>query len=125
MSNVRWLPEPRAEEWDWQIHGLCRGRDSATFFHPDGERGSARVRRDNAAKAVCRVCPVRPECAAQSLAAQEPYGVWGGFTESERTRLLILGWQDAAHRFRRRVDIDKLEAKLGRDNERLTQAIAV
>jgi WhiB family redox-sensing transcriptional regulator len=125
MSNVRWLPEPRAEEWDWQIHGLCRGRDSATFFHPDGERGSARVRRDNAAKAVCRVCPVRPECAAQSLASQEPYGVWGGFTESERTRLLNLGWQDAAHRFRRCVDIDKLEAKLGRDTRRMTRAIAV
>lgn len=115
MSNVRRLPGPVADAWDWQIHGLCRGRDSATFFHPDGERGSARTRRESAAKALCRACPVRPECAAQSLAAREPYGVWGGFTENERMRLLAIGWQDASQRFRRRVDVGKLEAKLGSD----------
>ena len=80
------------------MDGLCRGRDSAQFFHPDGERGSARIRREMAAKALCRACPVRPECAAQSLSAREPYGVWGGFTETERLRLLALGWQDASSR---------------------------
>ncbi len=68
-----------------------------------------------AAKALCRACPVRPECAAQSLSTREPYGVWGGFTETERLRLLALGWQDASHRYRRRVDVGKLEAKLVQD----------
>jgi WhiB family transcriptional regulator, redox-sensing transcriptional regulator len=115
MSNVRRLPGPNADVWDWQREGLCRGRDSAQFFHPDGERGSARTRRETQAKALCRSCPVRPECAAQSLAAREPYGVWGGFTETERLRLLTIGWQDASQRYRRRVDIGKLEAKLNRD----------
>jgi WhiB family redox-sensing transcriptional regulator len=115
MSNVQRLPGPLADAWDWQMHGLCRGRDSAQFFHPDGERGSARTRREMAAKALCRACPVRPECAAAALSAREPYGVWGGFTETERSRLLTLGWQDATSRFRRRVDVGKLEAKLGRD----------
>jgi WhiB family redox-sensing transcriptional regulator len=97
------------------MDGLCRGRDSGQFFHPDGERGSARSRRESAAKALCRSCPVRPECAAQSLSTKEPYGVWGGFTETERLRLLAIGWQDASHRYRRRVDVTKLEAKLLRD----------
>lgn len=115
MSNVRRLPGPNADVWDWQMDGLCRGRDSGQFFHPDGERGSARARREMAAKALCRTCPVRPECAAQSLSAREPYGVWGGFTESERLRLLALGWQDAWHRYRRRVDVGELEAKLTRE----------
>jgi WhiB family transcriptional regulator, redox-sensing transcriptional regulator len=115
MSNVRRLPGPNADVWDWQMDGLCRGRDSGQFFHPDGERGSARARRELAAKALCRSCPVRPECAAQSLTAREPYGVWGGFTETERLRLLAIGWQDAWQRYRRRVDVIKLEAKLRRD----------
>ncbi|HTF10930.1 MAG TPA: WhiB family transcriptional regulator, partial [Asanoa sp.] len=38
MSNVRRLPGPIDERWDWQRLGTCRGRDSAQFFHPDGER---------------------------------------------------------------------------------------
>jgi WhiB family redox-sensing transcriptional regulator len=97
------------------MEGLCRGRDSGQFFHPDGERGSARARREMAAKALCRVCPVRPECAAQSLSAREPYGVWGGFTEGERLRLLALGWQDTWHRYGRRVDVGALEAMLTRE----------
>jgi len=52
------------------------------------------------------------------LSAREPYGVWGGFTETERLRLLALGWQDAWQRYRRRVDVGKLEAKLNREFSR-------
>src|SRR5262245_41302904 len=96
MSNVSRLPGPIADVWDWQRNGACRGRDSAQFFHPDGERGASRARRESAAKAVCGACPVRAQCAAHALAAREPYGVWGGFTETERLRLLASGWEDAA-----------------------------
>ncbi|MGW5670632.1 WhiB family transcriptional regulator [Micromonospora sp. NPDC003776] len=96
MSNVRRLPGPIVDLWDWQRLGACRGRDSAQFFHPDGERGSSRLRRESGAKAVCRACPVRAECAAHALSVREPYGVWGGFSESERLRLLALGWEDLA-----------------------------
>ena len=94
MSTARRLLSPIAERWDWQRLGACRGRDSAQFFHPDGERGSSRIRRETAAKVVCASCPVRPECAAHALSVREPYGVWGGFTESERLRLLETGWDD-------------------------------
>jgi hypothetical protein len=55
---------------------------------------------------------VRPECAAHALAAREPYGVWGGFTEAERLRLLATGWEDAA-KVRGGVDVNRLEARLG------------
>jgi WhiB family transcriptional regulator, redox-sensing transcriptional regulator len=113
MTNVTRLPGPIADVWDWQRLGLCRGRDSAQFFHPDGERGASRGRREAAAKNVCRACPVRAECAAQALATREPYGVWGGFTEGERLRLLAIGWEDAADRQQHRVDVSRLEAKLG------------
>ena len=32
MANVRRLPGPIADIWDWQMDGLCRGRDSIQFF---------------------------------------------------------------------------------------------
>jgi WhiB family redox-sensing transcriptional regulator len=113
MSNVRRLPGPIADSWDWQLRGLCRGRDSTQFFHPDGERGSSRSRREAKAKALCMSCPVRAQCAAHALAVQEPYGVWGGFTEAERLRLLAVGWEDAADLRRNLVDVARLEQRLG------------
>ena|SRR5439155_4082444 len=113
MTNVTRLPGPVADVWDWQRLGLCRGRDSAQFFHPDGERGASRGRREAAAKALCHTCPVRAQCAAHALSTREPYGVWGGFTETERMRLLAVGWEDAADRRRGRVDVGRLEARLG------------
>ncbi len=112
MSNVSRLPGPSADVWDWQRSGACRGRDSAQFFHPDGERGASRTRRELAAKSVCRSCPVRPECAAHALVAREPYGVWGGFTEAERLRLLETNWEDLSDHTRGRVDVRRLEARL-------------
>ncbi|GAB3798622.1 hypothetical protein GCM10027605_10570 [Micromonospora zhanjiangensis] len=117
MSNVSRLPGPIVDLWEWQRLGACRGRDSAQFFHPDGERGSSRNRREANAKAVCFTCPVRAECAAHALAVREPYGVWGGFSESERLRLLAVGWEDLADRRRYRVDLARLEARLGRPHK--------
>jgi WhiB family redox-sensing transcriptional regulator len=113
VTNVTRLPGPIADVWDWQRLGLCRGRDSAQFFHPDGERGASRSRREAAAKSVCRGCPVRAQCAAQALSSREPYGVWGGFTEAERLRLLATGWEDCADRRRVTVDVRRLEQRLG------------
>jgi len=72
------------------------------------------MRREVAAKEVCLSCPVRAECAAHALVAREPYGVWGGFTEAERLRLLATGWEDLSDRVGRRVDVSRLEARLGR-----------
>ena len=117
MSNVRRLPGPIADMWDWQRLGACRGRDSGQFFHPDGERGSSRSRRETKAKAVCRTCPVRRECAAHALAVREPYGVWGGFSEAERLRLLAIGWEDLADRHHSTVDVERLESRLGRPHK--------
>jgi WhiB family transcriptional regulator, redox-sensing transcriptional regulator len=73
--------------WSWRAEARCRDLDSALFFSPDGERGPTRRRRERAAKAVCARCPVQEECAAFALANHEPYGVWGGLTETEREAL--------------------------------------
>jgi WhiB family transcriptional regulator, redox-sensing transcriptional regulator len=87
MTDTRRLPKPVANEWDWQLKGSCQGLNSSVFFHPDGERGSARSRRADRAKAICQRCPVLEQCRRHALAAREPYGVWGGLTEEERREL--------------------------------------
>jgi WhiB family redox-sensing transcriptional regulator len=88
MADISRLPGPNADLWDWQLHGACRSEDPSTFFHPEGERGSARARREAAAKAVCGRCPVLNECASHALAVREPYGVWGGMSEDDREAIL-------------------------------------
>ena len=57
------------------------------FFHPQNERGSARVTRDRAAKMICAGCTVRLECADYAVRAREPYGVWGGLSEEDREQI--------------------------------------
>src|SRR5262245_37709587 len=88
MADTRRLPTPVAEAYDWQLQGACRGMDSGFFFHPHGERGSAKANREAMAKQVCRACPVIEQCRRHALAAHEPYGVWGGLSESERDRII-------------------------------------
>ncbi|TSE02081.1 WhiB family transcriptional regulator [Skermania sp. ID1734] len=78
------LPGPNADQWDWQLHGRCRGADSSVFFHPEGERGRARLQREARAKEICRQCPVIAQCRRHALEVCEPYGVWGGMSETER-----------------------------------------
>lgn len=113
MTNLLGLPAPVTEFWDWQLRAECRGRDSALFFHPDDAPRSSRRRREANAKLVCGRCPVRAECAAHALAARERYGVWGGFTEKERRRLLAAGWEDLTDPTHSRVDVAGLQARLG------------
>ena len=84
MPNLSRLPGPSADGWDWQRYGACRGRDSGQFFHPDGERGASRMRREVAAKEVCLSCPVRAECLEYALETGQRHGVWGGLSEHER-----------------------------------------
>lgn len=88
MAELSRLPGPVMDHWEWQYEGACREAEPATFFHPEGERGSARRRRDEAAKAVCGACPVLQQCRDHALAVREPYGVWGGLSEDERNAIL-------------------------------------
>jgi WhiB family transcriptional regulator, redox-sensing transcriptional regulator len=84
MADISRLPGPNADLWDWQLLGACRRADPTLFFHPEGERGPSRERRDRAAVQVCAGCPVLAECRRHALAVREPYGVWGGLTEEDR-----------------------------------------
>ncbi len=80
-------PGAQTWRWDWQLEARCRGRPDL-FFHPHGEREPRRSQREAEAKALCARCPVCRECADHALLMAEPYGVWGGVSESEREELL-------------------------------------
>ena len=84
MHDSSRLPGPISTLWEWQNRGSCLGMDSSVFFHPEGERGGSRRRRDERAKAICQDCPVLEECRDHALSTREPYGVWGGMSEEER-----------------------------------------
>ena len=66
--------------YDWQEQALCRQADPDLFFPERGSPGDS-------AKRVCVDCDVRLDCLEYALANGERYGIWGGLTERERTRL--------------------------------------
>jgi WhiB family transcriptional regulator, redox-sensing transcriptional regulator len=88
MADIRRLPLPVTDVWEWQVRGACRGMDSGFFFHPEGERGPARANREARAKQICQGCAVLEQCRRHALAVHEPYGVWGGLSESERDAII-------------------------------------
>ena len=88
MVNVKRLPLPLMDVYEWQYAGACHNADPGVFFSPEAERGAKRERREEAAKALCRRCPVIQRCREHALKVQEPYGVWGGLSESDRANLV-------------------------------------
>ena len=67
---------------------MCRDDETGCFIPPLREESDTERRaRERAAKRVCAACPVRRECLDFALRLREPFGIWGGLTESERRRL--------------------------------------
>ncbi|MBP7928727.1 MAG: WhiB family transcriptional regulator [Acidimicrobiia bacterium] len=76
---------------NWQVRAACRGPETHLFFAPSRfERRDERSRRERRAKEVCARCSVSSECLQQAMMTAEPFGIWGGQTESERRRVTAL-----------------------------------
>lgn len=65
----------------WRQRAGCRGVDPDVFYPASDEEAEA-------AKAICRQCPVLSPCLEWALSNRERDGVWGGATERERRRLV-------------------------------------
>lgn len=77
---------------EWHLDALCAQVDSEAFFPEKG--GSVKE-----AKAVCARCPVaglNGKCLQYALDNNERFGIWGGYTERERRRLVAQGRKVAA-----------------------------
>jgi hypothetical protein len=62
---------------EWTERALCTQADPEIFFPPKGSPGTE-------AKQICTVCPVREECLAYAIEADEEFGIWGGLNRAER-----------------------------------------
>lgn len=73
----------------WENKAACKGPQMRVFFPPAHlERKDEREAREQRAKAICGVCPVRRPCLDYALQIREPHGIWGGLNEVERKALL-------------------------------------
>jgi WhiB family transcriptional regulator, redox-sensing transcriptional regulator len=64
---------PTKDQFDALVAGLipCRSNDPELWF-------AERTAEVEAAKALCRQCPLLEGCLAGALDRHEPWGVWGG-----------------------------------------------
>ena len=68
--------------------GACSGLPTDMFFVELSDTTDRRYRTlVQAARAVCRACPVMIQCAEYAIEEPEAYGVWGGTTPRERQLL--------------------------------------
>jgi len=64
-------------EVTWRLKAACRNKETSLFFSPPKSNDV------QAAKKICRSCPVSAECLYSGLTYQYQ-GIWGGTTEEER-----------------------------------------
>lgn len=92
------LPAPDVDEdavrqrsWpvpDWHTWALCGGMSFATFFGAANDERPTMKRSEIAyARGTCAGCPVKRECLDWALAKNERFGVWGGTSGRQRTRM--------------------------------------
>ncbi len=67
-------------EENWKLDGLCNQTDPEVFFPERNESPKE-------AKRICATCPVREECLESALKNKEQFGIWGGTTARERSKL--------------------------------------
>lgn len=79
-------------------NGACSGHDTSMWFpiSNNGAFSKEQMGQRDQAVEICRSCSIRSECLMYSL-EYEPHGVWGGFTESQRTLLRVF-WKIAPKR---------------------------
>ncbi len=65
----------------WRKKAACHGLAPEIFFPADEDDSSS-------AKEICAECPVQEACLEHALSIREKEGIWGGYTERERRRLI-------------------------------------
>jgi WhiB family redox-sensing transcriptional regulator len=81
VFSVPWPETVRRGKW-WD-DAACRGWDVERFFPKQGEAA------DPEALACCAICPVRNPCFEEAVANPEEWGIRGGTTRDERTRIRV------------------------------------
>ncbi len=80
MSNTWGMTSDPAD--DWRKRAACKDEDPELFFNEG--LGYLSQAKTDAAKEVCRRCPVTDQCLAWALAIGDDWAVCGGTTPAER-----------------------------------------
>lgn len=76
------------EQLEWQEDAACRDVDNMLFFGADeSESELERQTREGHAKSICQTCPVKAPCLEFAMDTNQKYGIWGGYTDKERSSL--------------------------------------
>jgi WhiB family transcriptional regulator, redox-sensing transcriptional regulator len=82
MTSGMTLPDPAEVARDRGIKLPCAEHDPALWY-PEGTPSEA-WETARVARALCMTCPLRKMCRDYALGTHEPYGIWGGLTETNR-----------------------------------------
>lgn len=66
----------------WYDNGLCKNHETSFFYPEPGDPLQAKN-----AKIICRGCPVKAECLTFALENKESFGIWGGYSPRQRTKI--------------------------------------
>jgi WhiB family redox-sensing transcriptional regulator len=84
--------DPGDQGRGWWTRAACQRADVNLFFKPDKTESASKAekqRRQTAAKALCRSCPVNGECLAEAIALGDRYAIRASYTAKERKRLRL------------------------------------
>ena len=91
------------DDVDWMTNAACKGL-TELFYEPHNEKKGARDKRETAARAVCKTCPVAIECREFARRNGE-YGIWGDELEIDRYRAGYI--KDVWMRRRLRAEVNR------------------
>jgi len=69
----------------WIERAACKGEPTDLFFL-DKEDQASNILKLKAIKTLCGGCPVKKECLTYAVDNHITYGVWGGYTGTQRRR---------------------------------------
>jgi len=66
----------------WRLSAACAEIDPELWFPEQGQA-------THTARRICRRCEVRLPCLRYALRTRQQYGVWGGFSARQRSRMRL------------------------------------
>ena len=79
----REVREINVQGTDW-TKANCRGLNTEIFYYEESDLRERQL--DNRAiRKICFTCPIQKACLDAGM--EEEYGIWGGFTRRERTKI--------------------------------------
>lgn len=86
-THRRVVPFTLPRELDWIEYAACQSMAPELFFLPDYDDNHASEELTLPGRLICQTCYVRSECLDYALRNDEPTGIWGGLTTTQRRKL--------------------------------------